>query len=210
MGDVGPDGHPAFYNDLDLTLREAWRLLGRGAADRRSACHTPTLATVGSDGAPRLRTVVLRRADAAERTLRIHTDRRSAKVVEIAADPRVGVHVYDPDAKIQLRLAATAAVHADSRLADQAWAATTAMARRCYLADPAPGTPVGGPVSGLTGGHEAAVPRGPESEAGRGNFAVLRLTVQTLEWLYLAARGHRRARFSWGADGRMIATWLVP
>lgn len=210
MGRDGPGGQPTFYDDLDLTLREAWQLMCRGVADRRSACHTPTLATLGLDGAPRLRTVVLRGAEPAERSLRIHTDHRSAKVAEIAAETRVGLHFYDPGAKIQLRIAATAVVHGESRLADGAWARTPAMARRCYLAQPAPGTPSDAPLSGLTAEHESALPRGAESEAGRENFAVLRLTVESIEWLYIAARGHRRARFDWRADGRMAATWLVP
>ena len=43
----------------------ALRLLARGAADRRAAFHTPTLSTVGLDGRPRARTVVMRGLDVA-------------------------------------------------------------------------------------------------------------------------------------------------
>ena len=38
---------PSFYNDLDGTLAESWRLIARGMADRRSPFHHPTLATLG-------------------------------------------------------------------------------------------------------------------------------------------------------------------
>ncbi|MGD9409624.1 MAG: pyridoxamine 5'-phosphate oxidase, partial [Thiohalocapsa sp.] len=49
-----------FYNDLDATFDQVWQRLGRGAVDRRSGFHTVQLASVGLDGAPRVRTVVLR------------------------------------------------------------------------------------------------------------------------------------------------------
>ena len=37
---------PGFYNDLDASLAHAWAMIGRGVADRRSAFHTPVVATV--------------------------------------------------------------------------------------------------------------------------------------------------------------------
>ncbi len=77
---------PAFYDDLAGCLAEAWRRLEEGAA-HQSGFHTPALATIGRDGAPRLRTVVLRGVDRAARSLRVHCDARSAKAAEIAADP---------------------------------------------------------------------------------------------------------------------------
>ncbi|NBR79124.1 MAG: pyridoxamine 5'-phosphate oxidase, partial [Alphaproteobacteria bacterium] len=60
-------------------------MLERGAADRRSAFHTPTVATIGLDGRPRLRTIVLRACDTANRSLRFHTDARSDKINELRA-----------------------------------------------------------------------------------------------------------------------------
>ena len=74
--------------DLDDVLAESFRLLARGVADRRSPFHTPTLASLNADGAPSLRTVVLRGFDPARRELRVHTDARSAKLAELAAEPR--------------------------------------------------------------------------------------------------------------------------
>jgi len=60
---------------LDEIRADAFRLIARGVADRRSPFRTPTLATVGVDGRPRLRTVVLRAFDAAAR--RIVVQRRA-------------------------------------------------------------------------------------------------------------------------------------
>jgi pyridoxamine 5'-phosphate oxidase len=69
---------PSFYDDLDGTLAEAWRLISRGVADRRSPFHHPVVATIGGDGAPQARTVILRACDPAAQRLRFHTDARSA------------------------------------------------------------------------------------------------------------------------------------
>jgi pyridoxamine 5'-phosphate oxidase len=74
---------PALADDLSLTLEEAWSRLTGGVRDRRSPFHTPAIATIGLDGRPRMRTVVLRGADAGQGVLRFHTDLRGGKVAEI-------------------------------------------------------------------------------------------------------------------------------
>jgi pyridoxine/pyridoxamine 5'-phosphate oxidase len=180
-------------------LAQALALLTRGVADRRSPFHTPVLATRGLDGGPNLRTVVLRAFDPALRLVRVHADRRSAKVAEIAADPRAMLHGYDAGAQVQLRLAGAACLHLDDAVAADAWAASRAMSRRVYASAEAPGAPVPAP------------PPAPQDEAaGRAHFAVVTLRVDSLDWLLLAAEGHRRARFAWDGAGRLSAGWIAP
>jgi pyridoxine/pyridoxamine 5'-phosphate oxidase len=70
----------ACYDDLEGTLAYAWGLLERGVSDRHSPIHTPTVATIGGDGRPSIRTVVLRDCDLDARMLRFHTDRRAPKL----------------------------------------------------------------------------------------------------------------------------------
>ncbi|MCS6932000.1 MAG: pyridoxamine 5'-phosphate oxidase family protein [Acetobacteraceae bacterium] len=190
---------PGFADDLDATLAEAFRLLSRGVADRRSAFHTPCLGSVGADGRPRLRTVVLRGFDPQTRTLRIHTDRRSAKAAEILANPWVMLHAYDPAAQVQIRLAGKASLHAEDAVADAAWAASRPFSRLCYAIQEAPGTPVPAPP-----------PAPRDAAGGRAHFAALLIAFDRLEWLWLCAEGHRRARFAWDGEGRRDACWLVP
>lgn len=190
---------PAHADALDGILAEAFRLLGRGVADRRSSFHSPTLASVDAEGRPRLRTVVLRGFEPASRRLTFHSDRRSAKLGEIAGCPRVSLQVYDRSASIQVRLDAAATVHVDDAVAREAWARSPAMSRLPYAIDPAPGTPVPAP------------PEAPaDTEAGAANFAVLAIVFERLEWLWLSHEGHRRAAFAWHAAGAPEATWLVP
>lgn len=184
---------------LEETLSQALALLARGVADRRHAFHTPTLATIGPDGAPQARTLVLRGVEPAARRIRLHSDARAGKVAELRAEPRCALHFYDARAGLQMRLAGTATVHDGSDpAAEAAWAGSREFSRMCYAIAPAPGTPV------------AAPPAAPDDpEAGRDNFAVLLLRFDRLEWLDLAASGHRRARFEW-REGAHSATWLVP
>lgn len=189
---------PAHADDIEACRTEAFRLLARGVADRRSAFRVLTLASIGADGAPQARSVVLRGVDVAARCLRLHTDKRSAKWAELAADPRVALHGYDAQAQVQLRLSGTAARHSGDEVAEAAWAASAPMSRRCYSAAPAPGTPIPAPL-----------PAPMDEHAGRPNFAALHVTLHGLDWLWLAAAGHRRARFAW--DGAAWqGSWLAP
>jgi pyridoxamine 5'-phosphate oxidase len=189
---------PAFADDLAETLAEAFRLLARGVADRRHAFHTPTLATIGADGAPRARTLVLRGFDAAARSLRLHTDTRSQKAAELAAEPRCALHAYDAGAQIQLRLLGRATLHHDDALAAAAWAASRPFSRLCYAAAEAPGALLTAPVPA------------PREGEGRANFAAIVLAFDQVDWLWLDAAGHRRARFTWNASATPRAEWLAP
>lgn len=194
-----PRPRPAHADDLREIRAAAFALLARGVADRRSPLHTPTLATIGLNGAPRARTVVLRGVEAATRTLRLHSDTRSDKCAEIARDPRCALHGYDAGGQVQLRLEGRATLHTDDAVAEAGWQASRSFSRMCYAIQPAPGTAIAAPP-----------PEPRDDQAGRVNFGVILLRVERLQWLWLAAGGHRRARIEWDGDGKESATWLVP
>jgi hypothetical protein len=180
-------------------LDEAFRMLARGVADRRSPFHTPCLATIGTDGAPEVRTLVLRGFDAQQRIIRLHSDARSRKVASLLRAPCCALHVYDAGASRQLRLSGTAQVHGADPVARSAWQASREASRKCYAAEPGPGVSVAEP------------PAAPDdAEAGWANFRVILIRFDRLEWLELAARGHRRAGFHWPTEGAVEASWLVP
>lgn len=200
---------PEHYYDLGAVQREAFSMIARGVADPRHAFHTPVLATNGADGFPAARTVVLRGFDPQQRTLIFHTDRRSTKVAELSADPRVAVVFYDAKGKIQLRAAGTAAVHTGDDVSKAAWERLSAWSRRCYLGAP-PGTPSHEPTSGLPADLEHREPLPTEADGGASNLVVVRVQMSRLDWLYLAAHGHRRAALAWGDDDCMRAEWLTP
>ena len=136
------------YDNLEDTLGYAWSLLARGVKDRKSAFHTPTVATIGIDDAPHLRTVVLRGCDVEQKRLRFHTDKRSAKVLEMSAKPNAAIHCYDAGLKIQLRLGVELKM-IDGTGFDEAWTATRPMSRECYQVTTAPGTPILDPYKAI-------------------------------------------------------------
>lgn len=193
---------PAFYDDLDASFAELWRLLAEGAAQGRSGFHLPTLATRSADG-PRLRTVVLREADAAAGTLRFHCDRRSDKATELAADPACALAAYDGATKIQIRIEGRASLHTDDALAEAAWVGSRAMSRVCYGADPAPGSVLAaGDAYSLPDEETAAV-------SGRPHFCAVVVEARRLDFLFLDRRGHRRAGWRRGPEG-WSGSWVAP
>ncbi|WP_373487095.1 pyridoxamine 5'-phosphate oxidase family protein [Blastomonas sp.] len=201
----------AIPDDLEAILADILRRLGRAAQDRKAAMHAPVVGTIAADGSPALRVMVLRAFDPAAARLRFHSDARAAKVAQIGDAAPISVLCYDPGAKLQFRLTGTARIEYDSPVADQAWQNATLFARRCYLADPAPGSLSDAPVSGLTADIAGRVPDDEDEVApGRVNFALLLADINRIEWLFLAHTGHRRALFERYADGRWYGQWMVP
>ena len=70
-----------------------------------------------------------------------------------------------------------------------------------------PGTESDKPTSGLDNKFDNFDYTKEESEAGYKNFCVIRCKVKSIEWLYLAAKGHRRALFDLENNKK---NWLVP
>lgn len=192
---------PAHYFDLAAVERAAWEMLASGAEDRRHPFHQTTVATVCAEGLPRARTVVLRGVDRARRTLRFHTDTRSAKFAELGARPDCVLLFYDHGAKVQVRARGAARLHVGDELTAALWRQMREMSKECYRQPVAPGTPVGEPGGALAGG---LLP----DEDGYRHFVAAVVSVAEIEWLYLAAAGHRRALLRYG-DGE-AASWLAP
>lgn len=195
-------------DDFAAILDDIWKRLGRGAADRRSAFHTPAVGSTDAQGSVQQRVMVLRKVDRATATLRFHTDVRSAKVSQMA-DARVAVLGYDAGAKVQIRAEGTAALLTEGPDVEAAWAATTPSGRRSYLTILAPGTVSDVPSSGLPDAIAVRMPTLDETLPGRANFGLLVVTLDRLEWLHLAHEGHRRAAFRCEGDDWRGA-WLIP
>ncbi|SIO53347.1 Pyridoxamine 5'-phosphate oxidase [Rhodovulum sp. ES.010] len=178
---------------LPGTLDAVWARLEAGPRDRAAPARHPVLATVGTCGAE-VRMVVLRAAERAQATVEIFTDRRSAKIRDLAAEPRASLLVWDPDALFQIRLRAR--FHPlDDPPAAARWDALPAAARALYGAMPPPGTPIGQPEE-----HNA--------KADPAAFCALQGMIDEIETLHLAAAPHRRARFH--AEDAWAGQWCAP
>lgn len=182
--------------------------MGEGAANRKAPYHLITIATLTEAG-PQLRTVVLRKVDEASRRVTFHTDIRSAKALEIQADPRIGILAYDPRPAVQIRMNGTATVAHEGPDVDEAWEATRLLGRRCYLMSGAPGTPAQDSREGFTEEQLTREPTLEESLPGRENFAIVTCVVDSMEWMALRFDGHLRARFIY-RENIWQESWLLP
>lgn len=194
------------FDTLDSCLTDCRDRLIRAPRDRKSPLHTPVIVTADVDA----RVMVLRAFDAQGWRMRLHTDTRAPKAQVIATDPRVAVLFYDKGAKIQIRARGIGEIVRDGAEVHAAWTASTRFARRCYLGE-GPGAVSDAPTSGLPPEFEGVEPDDAQLVPARENFALLRITLTALDWLYLAHTGHVRAQFSReGEGGTWKGRWVSP
>ncbi len=135
--------------------------------------------------------MVLRGADRRLGKLWFYSDRRSEKIEQLRRQPQATAVTYDPEASVQLRLRGTAGVDASGALADQHWSQVGMAVRALYASPDMPGRPPRQPDPGLMD-VKRSIDAGGEA-AARGNFAVIEITVDSIEWLQVADGEQRRA-----------------
>ncbi|WP_417257649.1 pyridoxamine 5'-phosphate oxidase family protein [Celeribacter sp.] len=170
---------PTWTHDLAQLFNASWGVLLPQTVSARVDARLANLATIGADGAPEARGVVLRAADPARCTLDIVTDAATRKCDEIAADPRAALTLWREDVLLQLRLRGTVAV-IEGPMAQDAWAGLSDSALPDYGVTPKPGTPINAPD---------AYTRSPDAA----RFAILRMTVDTMDVVSLNRPTHTRA-----------------
>ena len=151
--------------------------------------------------------MVLRAVNRSAGTLRFHTDARSPKCAGLRGG-QVSVLAYHPGDALQIRLAGIARVTTEGAEVEAAWLSSTTFARRCYLAEKAPGSALPAPGSGLPAWAEGHKPDEADLLPARANFALVTVEVSAIDWLHLAEGGHRRVQFS--AIDNWRGAWVVP
>ena len=197
-----------FYNSLDKIYLKIWELLETGLSNRDLPFHIPVF-ICGQDSNADGRMVVLRGINRKDKNLWFHTDIRSKKIKALKTNPIASLLFYDKEEKIQLRIIGKTKINYQNKITKKSWNNTTHMSRQCYLGDKAPGSNTVSPTSGLTeeiDNHKYTI---EESEIGYKNFCVVEFFIESIEWLYLAARGHRRAYFTL-KNSSVEKKWLIP
>ena len=187
------DPSEIWAQSLETLLDAAWARLVRGVRDKRAAARQVTLSTLGANGWPQARTVVLRGADKDAGQLEVHTDLRSAKVAELRAEPRAMLHVWDARVHLQIRAELRAEILTGAQVAAR-WDRVPDGSRMAYGSAPAPGQPIA---------QALEYTKEPNAQ----DFAVVQLQVQAFDLVHLGTN-HRRARFE-RADG-WAGAWLAP
>ena len=199
---------PDYYNNLDKVYLKIWELLNLGLQNRDKPFHIPVF-ICGDKNKSDGRVVVLRGIDEKEKKIWFHSDIRSNKVKILKSKSKANLLFYDKIEKIQLRITGNTKINYQNNITKKSWKKTVLMSRQCYLGDKAPGSTVAHPTSGLTDDIDNLRYSLKESEIGYKNFCVIETFIKSIEWLYLAAKGHRRAYFS--LEKNLIKKkWLIP
>jgi len=199
---------PDYYNDLDKVYVKIWELLEIGLQNRDLPFHIPVF-ICGDKNKSDGRIVVLRGIDKKEKKIWFHADIRSNKIKILKSSPEAVLLFYDKNEKIQLRISGNAKINYQNHITRMSWEKTAHMSRQCYLGDEAPGSNVSVPTSGLSNEIDNLKYSKEESEIGYKNFCVIETYIKSIEWLYLAAKGHRRAYFSL-KNNSLEKKWLIP
>ncbi len=197
---------PAYYENLVEIQKKLWSMLDDAVINRSSPFRIPVFICTDQndiDG----RIVVLRKSDKNNNVLQFHTDLRSPKVNILKKNKKASLVFYDKEEKIQLRVKVVCEINNKNSVAKESWKKTQHISRRCYLTDNGPGSVSEKPTSGMISKLEDFDYTMEQSEEGYKNFTVIKCKIKSIEWLYLAAKGHRRAKFDFENKKE---SWLVP
>ena len=197
---------PAYYEDFEEIKNKIWSMLDDAVTNRNSSFRIPVF-ICGDQSDFNGRIVVLRKSDQKNNLLQFHSDIRSDKIEKLKTNKNAAMLFYDKDEKIQVRLKVECIINHNNEITKVSWSKTQHISRKCYLIENGPGTESEQPTSGLNPEFDNFDYTKEQSEKGYENFTVIQCKIKTIEWLYLAAKGHRRARFDLDANKEI---WLIP
>ena len=151
-----------------------------------------TLATIGIDGFPEARTLVLREFDESQRRIEFHIDARSPKMEQLRYDSRVTLLFNDVLSRWQLRIRGRAEIHHLDDVAEASWKTTRSTSRGNY-ASPYPS-------GSIISDEEVWVPPKEipdDAKEVSANFVVARSYFQVLDIYMIRDSGHLRYKLQW-------------
>jgi pyridoxamine 5'-phosphate oxidase len=155
-----------------------------------------TLATLGLERLPRLRTIKIREFDPESLQITFYTDSRSKKILHIKENNKVSMLLYHPDSLLQLRLEGLAIRERDDEVLGEHWSRVDRKAQKDYTTVCAPGT-------------EIQHPEKIEYLEEDAYFTMVYILPYKVEYLKLKRPNHLRVRYS-KRDGIWKSDFLVP
>ncbi len=186
-------GSPASF------IEDALSVLQRSLQDHGSDLRNVQLATVSADGAPDVRTLVLRDFAWPPGRMEMHTDARAAKVPAVEATRRVALLSWSAEEQLQLRFSGTARLHRDDEITRDRWERLSERGRGAYGTVATPGAAIPDPADrALLAPDEQYL-----------QFGVLLITLDAVDVLRLGPDGRQtRATGRFDADapnGRWVS-----
>ncbi len=183
--------------------------LTRGVKDRKHSFHTPVFSNLDDQKAIQSRVVVLREFDSHNMILNFHTDFRSPKISGLTKNNNSLFVFYDQKLKVQLRIKTTSSINNQNIITEKMWEKTKLVSRKCYLTQIPPSSVTSLPEDGIDVSLKGKEPSFEESEKGYKNFTVVQNKIHQIDWLYLAANGHRRLKIIL-KDSISSFNWIIP
>jgi len=196
----------SYYENFQEIEKKIWLMLSEAVTNRKSPFRIPVF-ICGEKSDFDGRIVVLRKADKNNKIVQFQSDIRSDKIKKLKKNTNASILFYDKEEKIQVRLKVKCMVNHANEVTKESWSKTQHISRKCYLVDDNPGSESTTPTSGLKPDLDNFEFTKEKSEEGYKNFTVIQCNIKSMEWLYLAAKGHRRAKFDLENNKEC---WLVP
>ncbi len=183
-----------------------WSTLEAATSDAAHPLRNLTLGSIGLDGAPQMRMLVLRDVTVQKAQLALHTDIRSPKWAELLANPKVSVLGYDPLARQQVRMRGEAQMFGPGTEPQQtAWDALGPWTKTTYC---------GGPPGDLLDAPERAINQTPTDQTtakGHARFGVIVIQIAQLDWFQHRRGAIQRAVLDYDMHGVLSAArWIAP
>lgn len=154
-----------------------------------------TLATIGNERLPRLRTVVLRHFTD-DHGLIFYTDKRSKKILHIKENNMVSLLFYHPQLQLQVKIEGKAYIINEGDAVSKYWKGIHEGGKRDYTTHKAPGSTINEPEQ-------------IEYLSDNNFFCPVEIEPFKIEYLKLAQPHHLRIRFS-KEKGKWSKEYLVP
>jgi pyridoxine/pyridoxamine 5'-phosphate oxidase len=190
--------------NLEHIYARIWDCLAAAVREENLPFKVMQAATVGLDGSPNVRTVLLRGVNERENLLTFHTDLRSPKIAELSREPRIALVAVDSVRSQQIRVSGEARIVRDGQARLDAWNASADHDLIAYRTRLAPGTPMHHANDALDTAHGV-----PGPAEGLKHFCVVEVHPERLDWLDLSA--HRPLRACYVRQGdHWIHSWIAP
>ena len=185
-----------------------WSRLAGVDTPARGAFGLLYAASIDPQGAPAVRTVVLREVIAAEHRIRFYSDQRSPKITGLQRDARMALVGYDTAHRTQLRMTGAVTLLGDSARR-RAWDALSAHQLVDYQSPVPPGTTLT-PTSAGAGVSDTVASPPTGADAGYAHFCVVDVQLDQLDWLDLSDKARPfRAHFARLGD-TWRGAWVAP
>ena len=169
--------------------------LQRGIHKKGHPFRYGTLATVGLETLPRLRTVVLRKVSE-DLKLQIYTDKRSKKLIHIKENNKVSMLFYHPKQMLQIKVEGLAHIITDESILKKYWSGVQPNSRKDYTTENIPGSKISNPNQ-------------VEYLDEENHFCIIEIEPFRIEYLKLKRPNNIRVQFS-KSEASWNGEFLVP